>query len=201
MKEISNKTLAILVLILAFVSFIGLLAERGGITGMAGINETANITITVTTDIQINASDGNIDFGPINNKGENLSELFRNGINGSNDNITIQNTGATTVDIDYYGAKNLFGTQNGTAITNINTSDQSFQIEVMNDGGCGNVTLWNDSTGVYSNVSIGNSSSIYDFIDDCQTDEEFTVGIYVYVPEYEQSGSKSSTLVFVATEH
>jgi len=195
---ISNKTLTILWAIFIVVSAIGIYQWRGGITGMATEeNETGNVTANVVADIDINATDDAIDFGDVLNNYLNRSEDTAD-MNGTHDNITIKILGNTVTDIDYWANQSLFAKRN--ASTNINNigyliADESYQIRIIDNGTCGEVSIPS-----YQNVNItfANASNL---ISDCNKGDEFTLGIQIYVPQYEPAGPKKSTLYFRATEY
>lgn len=187
MNEISNKTLAVLVGIAIVVSLVGLLAGRGRITGMAvEENETGAVNVTVTSDIDINATDASIDFGTMINQQCNTSE-------GLGDNITIQNIGATPVDIDYWADDCLFGKQNASDDACV-AADNAYKIK-FDKGGCSATSI-----STYTNTVIGFGSVAVDAVTDCETDDEFTVLIQACVPVYETPGAVGSTLNFKATQ-
>ena len=199
MIDVSNKILAILFGIFIVISAIGLFVGEGRITGMASVeNETGNVTATVIADIDINATDESIDFGNVLNTWINRSEDVPGDKNGSRDNITIQNVGKTIADIDYWANQSIFDKKNGTIDAdnpNKAKADDSYKIRILENGTCGEVNIT-----IYTNVSIG-YGNMTDLIADCSQDDEFTVGIQIYVPEYELSGGKSSMLYFRATEY
>ena len=194
MIEVSNKTLAVLFGIFIVISLIGIFFGEEKITGMvAEENETGNVTATVVADIDINATDGTIDFGYVLNTFWNNSE---NSV--PPDNITIESLGNTIADIDYWANQSLFAKRNGsTDVDNIGNAneDESYKIRILDAGGCGNAQITS-----YENVSIG-FGDITDLIEDCNKNDEFTVGIQIYVPLYEPSGAKKSILYFRATEY
>jgi len=195
MTEVSNKTLAILFGIFIVISAIGLSLWNARITGMATQeNETGNVTATVVTDVDINATDESIDFGNVLNDWFNKSEDNATGP----DNITIESIGATIVDIDYWANQSLFSKKNSSDdIDNIGNAnaDQSYQIRILKNGTCGEVSIK-----TYTNISIG-FGNVTDLIADCDLNDEFTVGVQIYVPHYEPTGAKKSLLYFRATEY
>ena len=132
-NDISNKTLAILVLIAIVVSVVGIFTGKGGVTGMASAeNASGQVALTVLADVDINATDNAISFGNMLNDQTNNSET-------ADDNITIVNIGQTRVDIDYWANQSLFVKENGTLGTtnpSRNTSDESYKIKVMAHNGC-----------------------------------------------------------------
>jgi hypothetical protein len=197
MIDVSNKTLAILFGIFVIISGIGLLFGEKGITGMvAEENETGNVSLIVVADVDINATDDQIDFGEVSNLYFNRSE--DNAVtNGTGDNITIESIGTTVVDIDYWANDSLFDKLNGTLdIDNSGANaDESYQIRIIENGTCGNVQIT-----TYTNVSVG-FGNVTNLIEDCNQYDEFTVGIQIYVPQYEPSGAKQSTLFFRAVEY
>jgi len=197
MIEVSNRTLGILFGIFIVISLIGLFFGERKITGMvAEENETGNVSALVVADVDINATDDVIDFGEVLNNYLNRSEDTAD-INGTHDNITIISIGNTVVDVDYWANQSLFGKLNGTInINNPGTiADESYKIRIIDNGTCGIVS--NQS---YEPVSVG-FGNVTNLIADCNKGDQFTVGIQIFVPQYELSGAKKSILFFRATEY
>jgi hypothetical protein len=198
MIKITDKVLGILFGIFMVISAIGLYMWGGGITGMATEeNETGLVNLTVVADVDINATDDSIDFGAVNNLYFNRSEGTATYGNGTRDNITIQSIGFSVVDIDYWANQSLFSKKNGsTSVDNpLTVEDQSYQIRIIENGTCGEVSITS-----YTNVSIG-FGNMTNLISDCNKDDEFTVGIQIWVPQYEAAGAKRSLLFFRAVEY
>ena len=191
MVEISNKAISILVITAILISLVGIFMGKEGITGMASAeNQTTQVSLYVTSGVDINLTDNSVSFGNMLNEGWNNSETV-------NDNITAENVGSTIIDVEYWANQSLFVKKNGTTNQN-NPSrgdpDESFKIKVLNVGGCSenNVTS-------YTNATIG-FSNIKALVGDCANGDKFTVGFEVYVPNYEPAGSKISTVYFRATQ-
>lgn len=193
MADISNRTLGTLFAVFVVVAGFGLYISGGGITGMASQeNVSGNVSATVVADVNINATDALISFGDVTNDDFNRSED-----SSVADNITIESIGTTIVQIDYWANHSLFTRMNGTTpVTNDRAmTDFSYMIRILNNGTCGIVNISS-----YTNVSVG-FGNITDLIQDCDQNDEFTVGIQIYVPRYEPAGAKNSQLNFRATEY
>ena len=185
-KDISNKTLAIFAIIAIVISFVGLLVSKENITGMAS-TDTGNVTLVVYSNVDINATRTLINFSTMNNNQINSTEV-------TDQNITVEVLGSTIVDI-VYQATHLFNKLNGSVdAENSAQDDTAFEVRLMENRSCGSQTL-NIS---YVNASIEQTDTI---VTDCVQYANFTIGVRVYVPHYEPSGDKNSTLTFTASEH
>jgi hypothetical protein len=192
--DVSNKTLAILVGVAIVVSVIGVfIGEPGKLTGMQQANATGYAAAIVQSDIQLTMVDNTIWLGNLRPLDRNSSEASE-----SKDNLTINNSGRTTVDVRYWGNESIWTYDcGGTDTANqSDTTSNCYQMRVMgNTSGAvqGSYTAYQNTI-----LQYGNATSL---LTDLLSEGVFTVGVNVTVPRYQPSGySKNVSLWFEASE-
>jgi len=220
MSEISNKTLAILIVIAMLISIVGLFVGRGGITtaGKAAeqTSQSGALTISVSPDVAIFV-EGTITIPDVaigetkNSEDASVTDKY----------IRVAAQGKTPVRISYYADETdpLFDNQlDGTPQTNPPTSDSSFQLHIVSGGtlvGGTNPGTITDCAypqksygGSYEPVVWGTANRVL-LVNDCSSDpgaadirEGFQAGIEVTVPQREKANvAKTTTLYFYAQEY
>ncbi len=192
--DVSNKTLSILVGVAVIVSVIGLfVGAPGALTGLQAANATGYSAADVVADVQLTMVDSGIYLGSLRPLDTNSSEAAESG-----DNLTINNSGKTTVDVSYWSNESIWSYDCGGVDTANQTGQTGpcFQMRVMGDGGAtiaGSYATYQDTI-----LFHGNSTAL---LTDLPADGVFTVGVNVTVPAYQPSGySMNVSLWFEATE-
>ena len=190
-KEISNKTLAVLLVIaiVATLSETAFLVSRvnvgtvtGAATGIAKVNVTPLISISLPT--------STVDFGTL------LQGDTKNTTTNNPSPLVIQNDGSVFVNVSISrdaSSSALFSGTGGGDNTN------SFQFEISNSTEPGSFN-WGQSTVSWTNVpgtaGINNVIARLNYADITDT---ANVELLVKVPTDEPTGPKNETLVFTAS--
>jgi len=223
MGEISNKTLAILVVIAILISVVGLFMKTGVIkTGKASDTEAGDIQADVMSDIKIAISGGidfrdNIDLVP---GGPSIDS------DSANEYLYVAAVGQSRLDISYRADCNLFlndagGISKVTVCGSSAAEDNYYEIKIMDpmmttfndqdppydmvgpvdkcDGGMDGLDsfVWNTGYNFYQMVNIDMLGSEDNIALDCAQNEGFKVAIRVAAPPNEPPGDKSSTITFL----
>jgi len=215
MKEISNSTLALLVVVAIVVSVFGILISlskmsqqgAGGITGMFTSQLTGSANLTVPSTASIKWVAGN---GDVNSTSINLGNVFPNATNTSdtaNDFWTIENDGSVKVAIRISSSPFNQGGLASGVYTN-STGYGPFLSNTSIATGCVNPTTLNHTcfmvkcNSTQSGIGCGNAyyplgnetvTSARLFVDDLEAGDdrdEVAFGVNVTVPLGEPSGQK-----------
>lgn len=211
MKEISNYTLALLVVTAILVSIFGTflslskLGELGGVPGITGMlssstTGTGKANLTVASSAYINLSDDLIELGTIDLLGTNTSDI-------KNDWWVVRNDGTVNVSIDIYGTQQggvqgrgpfSTGSTSGGCIDF--TPDLCFTVKCKNTTSAGNISTGNFCNNTY--YALQTSAGGYTLMNDLDfTDGNDTVwfGVNVTVPPGEPAGNKTQLVTVAAT--
>jgi hypothetical protein len=221
MGEISNKTLAILVVIAILISVVGLFMKTGVIkTGQASAEETGLIQAKVESDIQI-AISGGMDLrtdGDLVAGGPALDSSTL----GTPKYIYVAAVGQSRLDISYRSNCNLFLNAAdgevkdfGECATGGQADDSYYRMQIISASGenfndiedgtpytigsdCNSLGgVWSYNS--YGNINVDGPGSEDGLAVDCDgtNNEGFKVSIEVAAPPNEAPGDKSSTIYFL----
>ena len=212
MGDISNKTLAILVVIAIIVSLVSLFIGRGVVTVGKGPSvaeqDIGLVQATVTADVQIWAQ-GDINFGNQQPGGAAVNSE-------TEEYILVASTGGTPADIDYWtddttgNSGVLFDNLLATGLPNsVPVADGSFQFHLVTPVGqsitvgpntgamavCGG-TYTPVLGGGYGNIAALGSGSPALLVTDCNgaNRQGFRFGVQIQVPNNEPTTAKSVTV-------
>lgn len=195
MNEISNKTLAVLVVIAIIVCLVTMFLAMGKVRIITVGKAGGNITVTVPEEVSITAIDNLIAFGEVRNDRWNNSDEI-------NDWVIIQNSGTSVIDVSYWANKTMFIKVNGTVDQDlgVDESDEGYKMKINAGHGCTSVESAYDNA--YTDTYINTSAipDTRDLIFGCPAEAQFNVGVHVHVPLWEPSGDKISELNFQAEE-
>lgn len=212
--DISNKTLAVLVIIAIIVALVGIFMGRVRIVTVGKPTEIGLVNVTVESNIDITVYGGVNFTEPLTPGGSTRSSHLGGTICSEAlglCNMTVGSVGTTLTRIDYVSDVNLFFKRpNGEDNPNRQEENDLFNASVMGGGGsggasftaCTDMTPWNGGAAPvkedYQNVNIDNVDPIVldTIADDCLTNEGFTMFIQIRVPIFETTGLRTSVLTF-----
>lgn len=191
-EEISNKTLAILVVIAVIVSIgttIVLLSQMspgttGAATGLAKVDVTGLVAISLPTNT--------VDFGSV------VQGYSANTTTGSPAPLTVQNDGGVLVNVSIAKDNSSSALFSGTG-SGDNTATFQFKIDTV--GGEPNSFNYGSSQTSWTNVP--GTTAIDDVITELKysdSTDSAEVDLMINVPSDEPLGAKNETLVFTAEQ-
>lgn len=206
MNDISNKTLAVLVIIAILISLAGLYFGRARIVTVGKApTELGLVNVTVVSNVNL-AISGGVNFTTLMAPGDpgQASHLGGTVCNPGLCNITVGSIGTSKSQIRFYSSAGLF-VQAPTISNyfNASTANIGYLPSPINQllSPCA-TDIWVGGAYLgaapYKNVPIGSPGSFV--VEDCEQYEGFTMAIQVRVPAAEPSGVKTATLNFVGSE-
>lgn len=194
-EGISNKSLAILVLIGIFISLLTLsqAVQRspGGTNLITGAfpanttNATGTTSFAVEANILLNITDSTINFGDVEIGDTNTSEFIRDWFNITND-------GSVNIDVKAYGTGSPFT----STVSSANVLPNNFYFVHANSSQSG--TINETYATVPPNATV--AKLLITNLDNVAGSDKAAIGIKIIVPVDEDAGSKSASLVLLATQ-
>ncbi len=219
MAEISNKTLAALLVLTIVVSLGGTVISLGklkglgtGVTGFDVLTSTGNISAYVSTNAAINFTTNATDFGTgtvhdscnacnmyTNNGGTGYTDsVCCVSFSGANNGLVVENVGNRNVTLDFQFNKNAASFIGGTnPLFRINVSEgESGSCDNSSGGpGSGLAATWNNT---YANVPTSQLEVCDKFRPDNSTDK-LVVNINITIPDNSQTGPLDAVVTATAT--
>ena len=216
-EEISNKTLAMLLVAAIVVSLGGTLISlnklgelrTGGfdITGLAQVSGIANLSIEASTEITL--LDSVIDFGAgrINSSvstnqvilDSNKTHALPNGTWnwGTEDTFVIRNTGTTDLNITTYGEAPSSWIGGSTATPN------AWFAVTGGEGGVTNACPGSNATTSWTVLSntVNETVSTFLYSSSFGSKNELNMSVKLLIPSDATNGTKENTVVLIATEY
>lgn len=192
-QGVSNKSLAILVLIGIFLSFLTLLqavhqgpGSANMITGAFPVNttnQTGNVSFAVEANILLNITDSTINFGDVEIGDTNTSEDVRDWFN-------ITNAGSVDINVFAYGVGSPFTSSGVSTLPNNN-----YQVHA-NSSQSGTI----NTTYVAVPANASTKKLLITGLDKDTGLDKAAIGIKIIVPVDEDAGSKTASLVLLAEQ-
>ena len=188
MEEMSNKTIAVLVVCSIVVSALGMVIALSkfdsfpSITGFASSSGTGTTNVTISATTYITMTDDFIDLGSLEPNEVKNSE-------DATDYFTVQNDGSVNIDVALYDAASLFsGTDCST------TPNSCYKANgATAESGSVNTTYGVVPNGAPTKVTVITGLTPTDSVDSA------TIGVEVTVPPDEPAGDKTTSMTIVAT--
>ncbi|MBU0535656.1 MAG: hypothetical protein KKE20_01725 [Nanoarchaeota archaeon] len=220
MSEISNKTLAILLVAAIVVSLGGTMISLGKISGLRMMSvtgfaesELANVSVRITTQASINWTTNSTDFGSgyvvsgcthchmntsTSGIGSEDATCCSAGLTGPDSYLVLENNGnqnvSLTFDFDKDAAAFIGGT-NPVFQINISEGEPTSCVDVSGAPGSGLVATWNNT---FANVPTA-TDSVCGIFQPEQGHDQLNVTVAISIPENAIKGSLSSVVTATAT--
>lgn len=201
MKEVSNSTIALLVVLTIVVSVFGTMLSitrlsEVGITGMLSNNATAvgAANLTVPASAFINLSDSLVELGSINPDFTNTSD-------DKDDWFFVRNDGSVNVSIDIYDASQYTATAGSGPFSSLSTGIGCLG---QNPRTCFMVKCNSTQSGYSCNNSyyampVSSGTNFIVDLSNVDSQDEAVFGINVTVPQGEEAGNKqTNNIIFLA---